>query len=592
MAAGSRNENLVNLRTPKIASIFELSTNRGRGSMARDLFSFAPLVLISLLFPSGSYAQGTPAREWLTWGYDQERTGWNKGETTLSKDNVSRLELKWSTQLSTKPSELVLSTVTAPLVAEGVETPQGRKNLVFLVGSDDTIYSIDADTGKVLWQKTFPNRLTPKQNATWLCSNTQNSTPAIDKRKAIIYLNTSDGKLRGLSLSNGEDRIVPTDFVTPFARNWSLNLIGDVVYSPTARGCGLSMGSIAAMDLTDPTHPQLSHFYTSGGRPAGPWGRGGVVRGPRGIYTQTADGLPDPASGVYGESVLALSQKPLRVVDSFTPANWEYLNTMDFDMGSAGPVIFPFQKWTLLASAAKEGIVYLLDANALGGGPPEHSKPLYQSPLLGNDEELMGGRGVWGAMATYENPQGERFLYVPMWGPPSKNAPPFKYSYDAAPHGSVMAFQVSTEGEKPMLIPEWISRDMHVPDPPVVANGVVYAIQTGEQTIQNPGRGDKRGGTGPGAPAAGAGPGAQGGAPQVGPGPGGAAAAALQSAKFRATPVSNLVLYALDAQTGKQLYSSEKIITSWVHYSEPVVALGKVFVVTWDAHVYAFGLKQ
>jgi hypothetical protein len=29
-----------------------------------------------------------------------------------------------------------------------------------------------------------------------------------------------------------------------------------------------------------------------------------------------------------------------------------------------------------------------------------------------------------------------------------------------------------------------------------------------------------------------------------------------------------------------------------VHYSEPVVAAGKVFVVTWDAHVYAFGLKR
>ena len=71
-----------------------------------------------------------------------------------------------------------------------------------------------------------------------------------------------------------------------------------------------------------------------------------------------------------------------------------------------------------------------------------------------------------------------------------------------------------------------------------------------------------------------------------------AAAAALQAAKFRATPVSNLVLYAFDALTGKQLYSSEKIITSWVHYSEPVVAMGKVFVVSWDAHVYAFGLKQ
>jgi outer membrane protein assembly factor BamB len=68
--------------------------------------------------------------------------------------------------------------------------------------------------------------------------------------------------------------------------------------------------------------------------------------------------------------------------------------------------------------------------------------------------------------------------------------------------------------------------------------------------------------------------------------------AAAQSAKFRASPVSNLILYAYDAQTGKQLYSSEKIIASWVHFSEPVVAAGKVFVVSWDAHVYAFGLKQ
>src|ERR1700687_5556585 len=107
-----------------------------------------------------SYAQTPPARDWLTWGYDQERTGWNKGETTLSKDNVSRLELKWSTQLSTPPREIVLSTLTAPLVVEGVNTTQGKKTLVFLVGSDDTVFALDADTGKVLWQKGFPNKLT------------------------------------------------------------------------------------------------------------------------------------------------------------------------------------------------------------------------------------------------------------------------------------------------------------------------------------------------------------------------------------------------------------------------------------------------
>ena len=81
---------------------------------------------------------------------------------------------------------------------------------------------------------------------------------------------------------------------------------------------------------------------------------------------------------------------------------------------------------------------------------------------------------------------GSAVPYVPMWGPPSKSAPTFTFSYGDAPRGSIMAFQVPGEGDKLSLIPTWISRDMHVPDPPVVANGVVYAIQTGENTVQNP----------------------------------------------------------------------------------------------------------
>ncbi len=386
---------------------------------------------------------------------------------------------------------------------------------MFVVGSDDTVFAIDADSGKVVWQKAFPNSLTPPQTATWLCSNTQNATPVIDKQKGIIYLNTSDGKLRGLSLSTGDERVTPTEFVTPFARNWSLNLIDDVIYSPTARGCGGAIANISAMDVSDPAHPRLSRLYTSGGRPAGAWGRGGVVRGPRGIIAQTADGPYDPAAGSFGETVMTLAPKELRIVDSFTPSNWKYLNARDLDLGSTGPVVFPFQGRTLVATIAKEAVLYLLDANALGGA--DHSTPLYQSVRLGNDEEMLGGRGVWGSIATAADAQGRRFLYVPMWGPPSKNAPAFTFSYGDAPQGSVMAFEVSSEGDKLSLIPTWISRDMHVPDPPVVANGVVYAIQTGENTVQNPApRGDVRVEP-PAAPAGGA---AQGTTPGAGAGAG------------------------------------------------------------------------
>jgi outer membrane protein assembly factor BamB len=547
--------------------------------MIKRFTPLSSIVLASLLVAEIGLAQNpAPGRDWTTWGYDQERTGWNKGETSLTPNNVSGLKLLWNTQLSTPPKVIVLSTLTAPLVAEGVRTAHGTKNLVFLLGADDTVFALDADMGKVLWQKTFANPATPMWSATWLCSNTVNDTPVIDKQNGLIFFITSDGKLRALNLSDGADRMTPTSMIEPFARAWSLNLIDNVVYTTSGRGCGqmpavkgakpaVVPGSVSAMDVSDLAHPQLTRFYTSGTKYAGPWGRGGLTRGPNGtVITQTADGFYDPAAGIFGESVLKLAPKATRLLDSFTPANWQYLNTQDLDLGSASPDVFPFQNRTLVAVAGKEGFLYLLDASNLGGGPPNHSTPLYKSPQIGNDaaEGKNPGEGVWGAITSYETADGKRLLYVPVWGPPSKNLPQFPLSGGAAPQGSIMAFQVVAAGDKVSLLPQWSSPDMTVPDPPVVANGVLFAIQTGEQTIQSqaglPGTQD-----------------------EINHNP--------LSAKYRSTPVNNLILYAFDAESGKQLYSSNKIITDWVHFSEPVVALGKVFVVTHDAHVYAFGLK-
>jgi hypothetical protein len=406
-----------------------------------------------------------------------------------------------------------------------------------------------------------------------------NDTPVIDKQNSIIFLITSDGKLRGLNLSDGTERMTPANMIEPFARAWSLNLIDNIVYTTSGRGCGqlpavkgakppVVPGSVSAMDVSDLAHPLLTRFYTSGNKYAGPWGRGGVTKGPNGtVITQTADGLYDPAAGDFGETVLKLAPKATRLLDSFTPANWQFLNTQDLDFGSSSADVFPFQNRMLVAVAGKEGVLYLLDAADLGGGRPNHSTPLYKSPQLGNDaaEGKNPGQGVWGGITTYETTDGKRFLYLPLWGPPSKNAPQFKFSGGAAPHGSIMAFQVVAEGDKVLLIPQWTSPDMIVPDPPVVANGVLYAIQTGEQTIQSPayvhGTQDEINHS-------------------------------ALSAKYRSTPVNNLILFAFDAETGKQLYSSDKLITDWVHFSEPVVALGKVFLVTHDAHLYAFGLKH
>lgn len=263
-------------------------------------------VLITALFLSALSVRGSAqtvappeaARDWITWGYDQERSGWNCGERTLSPKNVQGLRLKWKSQVSTAPKDVVLSTLTTPIVVEGVAAADGKKDMVFVQGADGSVFALDADSGKSVWQKDFPSAVAPQRKADINCANAVQATPTVDKARGLIFFTTSDGKLHALALATGEERMTPIDMVAPYSRSWSLNLIDNVVYVASARGCGnghpVEWGSVSAMDVTDLAHPQLSRTYTSKGRPAGPWGRGGAVKGPKGVYVQTSDGPNDP----------------------------------------------------------------------------------------------------------------------------------------------------------------------------------------------------------------------------------------------------------------------------------------------------------
>ena len=550
----------------------------------------ACLLIAATLLATAAHAQPAPeAADWPTWGYDAERTAWNRGEKTLSIANVGKLRVKWKTQLPIPLNDVVLSTMTAPIVVAGVPTPQGPRDMVFIHGANDVIYALDARTGAIIWTKSYPNPVKATKIATWLCSSTANATPTADKARGILYVLPADGKLRGLSLADGSESMAPTEMLAPFARAWSLNLINNVVYTTSGRACGeiddpnspmvsarfldepynaeirpTDPSAVTAVDVGDLARPLVTRFYLSGGRPAAPWGRGGLIRGPQdSVLFETSDGLFDPASGSWADTLLQLAPKATRVVDSYTPENHRYIASKDLG-GSASPVIFPFGDKMLVAYAQKEGVLRLLDARNLGGRlANQHAKPLWQSAQLGND--LAAGtdpsQGVWGAITTYLTPSGKRFLYVPMWGPPSAKAPAFPVSGGPAPHGSIMAFEVVERDGAIVAKPRWISGDMVMPDPPTVANGVVFATSTGGQAMQNPKKpdGSRYANTSP------------------------------ESISARQTPVDNLKLFAFDAETGKPLYSSGKLIRDWVHFGEPVVALGKVFLATHDGHVYAFG---
>src|SRR5262245_111742 len=558
-------------------------------------------------------AQRSSTHEWLTWGGDIERTSWNRGESVLSKKTVGQLALKWKAQIDKQVPldvESGASMLTGPLVAQGIRTRQGAKTVVYTLSSGNTLAALDAATGAIVWQRMIENTVEPGNPANWICTNTTTATPVIDKASGTIYLIAGDGRLYGLDLASGE-RKLSAEFVPPYSRNWSLNLVDGVLYTTVGRGCGngpapgapssdpatpavpmpapepttaaaapaagrggarvrppVVASHMIAIDLKNPAHP-VTRFFTSPGRPGGAWTRAGMVSSFDSFFVQTADGPWDPAKGLWSQSLLRLSPKTTAVQDYFTPPNLEEINAKDLDFASGGTIAFTVANRQLVVSDGEDGTVYLHDAHSLGG--PDHRTPLF-SIKAGNDEMSYASTGVWGAPATFVNGRNERWVYLPMWGPPSKNVT-FARTNGAAPHGSIMAFQVVVDGDKARLTPKWVSRDLAMPDSPVVANGIVYAISTGENTLQR--HTDPRYVEifqKPGEPPP----------SRVG----------IMTAEERGQHTSRAVLYAFDAETGDELFSSKDAIDDWTHLSSITVVDGSVYVTTRQSFVYAFGLKK
>jgi outer membrane protein assembly factor BamB len=501
-------------------------------------------VLLSVLASAG-----VSLADWPTFGADPQRTGWANTERLLSKTNVGTLELKWKLKLENRTREL--TSLSAPIVTDQVKTSRGIKEFVIVAGSSDDIAAIDADSGKLVWRKTFSVTGAPGRKPDTLCPYALNATPVVQNgRPKVVYAISSDGTLHALSVVDGEDRFPPKAFVPPFSKNWSLNLVGGVLYTAISQRCNGVLSGVYSMDLN--TADQQVRFFQAG-RP-GIWGRAGVAVASSGaVFAETGDGPYDPEGGQYADTFLALSPKELKLADYYTPANREWLTRKDLDMGNMSPVVFSVGGRELLAGAGKEGRIFLLDTSSPGGAT--HREPLYRSPLLTNEEVNHAAHGFWGAFASWEDKEKTRWLYAPAWGPAHSTAK-FPLTNGEAPHGSVMAFRVEMKNGAPTLSPAWISRDLNVPEPPVIANGVVFALSSGEDVRQVDGAGNSLG------------------------------------TAERVAGSGKAVLYAFDAETGKELFNSGDTLSSFTHFGGIAVSNGRVFVTTWDGFVYAFGLKQ
>jgi outer membrane protein assembly factor BamB len=496
------------------------------------------------------------AASWLTFGADPQRNGWAKDETTLSPDSVKGMQLLWKVKVDNEVKQL--NSLTSPVVINPVYTNQGAETYIVIGGSSDNLYVIDADSGKLVWQKHFTNDAPPpsgpQSSGSYFCPNALNDTPVIVESHAgpTVYVIGIDGRLHALNIVNGEDRVPPKQFVPAYSKNWSLNYDAGFIYTSTSQGCAQAKSGVWGADINNWSAPVL--HWESDPFGGGVWGRGGVSLSQSGtIYASTGDGIFDPQHGKFADSVVALSPKDLKVLDYFAPTNTNYLTRKDLDMGNSTPMLFTYKNRELLVSSGKEGKLFLLDAKSLGG--ETHRKPLYESPLYVNQQADIAGRGFWGAFSSWQDDAGNRWVYAAGWGNPASAASAFPSKNGDAADGSIMAFKVEDKDGQPALIPAWMSHNMSVPEPPVIANGVVFAISSGEfvrQVAEN--------GT-------------------------------LYSAAERIKHTTgHAVLYAFDARTGKELYSSGNTIPSFTHFGAIAISEGRVFMTTFDSTVYAFGL--
>jgi outer membrane protein assembly factor BamB len=503
--------------------------------------------------------------DWLTFGHDPQRSAWSREEVKLTVQNVGNLKLKWSAQLDNLP--LALNALTAPIVARDVLTPSGMKTLVYVAGSSNHLFAVDASTGKVVWQRTLQSFVAAKADPFYLCPNAINATPVIDRRQDIIFALAYDGRLFGLDLGTGRIKFGPFQFVPPFSKPWSLNLSNGFIYTATSQGCGGDLSGIYSMQVDNTTHRSTYETLVRNGSGAGIWDRGGPVIGANSVlYVTTGDGAFDPVNGNYGSTFLAASTPALNIVDYFSPLNWAQMNKKDLDLPSGGHLWFAYQNYRLIVGGGKEAVVYLLNADSLGD--KDHQTPLYISPRLGNPSGVLEEKGIWGAPALWKDEAGQPWIYIPLWGETSQQIANVRMRNGPTPHGSIVAFKVEMDAstKTPCLKLSWISPDVNLPDAPAVANGVLFVVATGENPRQDKILGKtnfkseeewKQN---------------------------------LLTTEERGQGTQPASLMAMDARTGKLLYQSQNAMKSWNHFGGIAIDDGAVYTVDHSSTLYCFGL--
>jgi hypothetical protein len=352
-----------------------------------------------------------------TYHYDNYRTGWNSKETALtvaalrsSKFGVLQ-EVALDDQVDAQP-------LVVPNVMITAGPSPGLHDVVYVATDNNTVYAVDANTGKVLLSPNFGPPVVRPLGCTK--SNPDvgiNSTPVIDLTSntlyAMVYTQEAAGPayyLHALSLGSLTDKVKPhlvaashtlsngtayTFDATYHRQRTALLLANGNVYAGFGSFCdksanlsrgwlmGWEAGTLTPLESNEMPDTQATspnNFFFSG-----VWmsGDGPALDDSGNILFVT--GNSDPSGTDYDgvtdieESVIKVSPELTSVLDLFTPVNVKYLDIHDLDFGSGGVMILPDQPGSiphLAVAAGKVGSMFLMNEDDLGGYSPKKNNVL------------------------------------------------------------------------------------------------------------------------------------------------------------------------------------------------------------------------
>ena len=369
---------------------------------------------------------------------DEIRTGWYSNQPELSPSVVSGPSFGQLFSVGVNGQ-----VYAQPLVSQGT---------LFVVTETNNIYGLDPETGATRWTRNVGNAFGASSIG---CGDLApfvgiSGTPVIDSATNVAYFfakryasGTSGPAVieahavkvaTGVEqagfpvLISGNDANDPTHPFTPdtLMQRPGLLLLNGVVYAGFGSHCDLTpwtgwvVGVSTAGTLTTLWSPSSGPNRRDG---AGIWhaGNGLLSDGDGQILVATGNGasLVGPIDGhsppqTLGESIVRMRVQPngtLQATDFFAPYDSVTLDSWDADLGAGGPAGLPspyfgtVQYPHLMVAAGKQGYVYLLDRDNLGGignGP-------------GGGDSVVGRigpyGGVWSKPAVWPGEGG--WVYLP-----------------------------------------------------------------------------------------------------------------------------------------------------------------------------------